>query len=209
MEEKPRKRQRRWFQFSLRTLLIVMTVCAVAFAWWSYKARQQREVVAALKKNAMIVYDFREQRLKKPPYWPAWLVNIVGVDYFANVTEVHFHDDTTDADMRGLSKLTTLKLVRIHCPRVTDAGLKELAGLSSLQELTIYHARVTDEGVAELVGLRELHTLHLDTTKITDKGLMKLAELKSLRGLNVDNTRVTDEGVKELQLALPSCKIER
>ncbi|MCE9544483.1 MAG: hypothetical protein K8T25_03020 [Planctomycetia bacterium] len=39
------------FQFRLRTLLIGTAIIAVWLGWWSYKARQQREAVAALRKG--------------------------------------------------------------------------------------------------------------------------------------------------------------
>ncbi|MCE9556837.1 MAG: hypothetical protein K8T91_26110 [Planctomycetes bacterium] len=54
----PRRfRWRRLVQYRLRTLLILTTVIAVVHGWWSYKARQQREAVAALRKaGAFIQY---------------------------------------------------------------------------------------------------------------------------------------------------------
>ena len=42
----PRPFWRRLFQYRLRTLLILTTIVAVWFAWWSHKAQQQREVDA-------------------------------------------------------------------------------------------------------------------------------------------------------------------
>jgi hypothetical protein len=46
-------------------------------------------------------------------------------------------------------------------------------------------------------------------TQVSDAGLKELAELKTLTSLNLQNTKVTAEGVKELQTALPKCKIEK
>ena len=46
----PRRfRWRRLLQYRLRRLLILTTVCAALFAWWSHKARQQRAAVVALR----------------------------------------------------------------------------------------------------------------------------------------------------------------
>ena len=49
----PPKHKRRWYQFSLRTLLITMTVATVAFGGWVQyrreRARENRERVAEVE----------------------------------------------------------------------------------------------------------------------------------------------------------------
>ena len=77
---------RRLLQYRLRTLLILTTLVAVWFAWWSHSARRQRETLKALSKaGGSFTYDFQELGLKHPRFYPAWLVNLLGVDYFASV----------------------------------------------------------------------------------------------------------------------------
>jgi len=47
------KRKRRWFQCSLRTLLVLMLVFACGFGWLAYqikRAREQWQAVAAIEK---------------------------------------------------------------------------------------------------------------------------------------------------------------
>jgi hypothetical protein len=44
----PPERKRRRFQFSLRTLLIVFTVCAAWLAWHANRAHRQRTAVNAV-----------------------------------------------------------------------------------------------------------------------------------------------------------------
>jgi hypothetical protein len=92
---------------------------------------------------------------------------------------------------------------------VTDDGVKELAALTNLTTLDLSGTRVADEGVKALTALTNLTELNLFATKVTDAGLKHLAALKKLTVLNVygASSRVTDEGVKELQKALPKCKI--
>jgi hypothetical protein len=41
-ESEPPKRKRRWFQFSLRTLMIFTLVCAVGSAWVARRLEQKR-----------------------------------------------------------------------------------------------------------------------------------------------------------------------
>ena len=45
--------------------------------------------------------------------------------------------------------------------QVTDAGLKELAGLNSLRKLDLYATSVTGVGLKELAGLKSLQSLNL------------------------------------------------
>ena len=56
--------------------------------------------------------------------------------------------------------------------------------------------------------MTKLGWLYLSNTKVSDAGLEHLKEMKELRYLGLTGTNVTDKGVKELQAALPDCKIE-
>jgi hypothetical protein len=57
-------------------------------------------------------------------------------------------------------------------------------------------------------GSSVLHVLILqEAQQVTDVGLMELKELKSLKTLAYGGTQVTDAGVRELQAALPECRI--
>ena len=54
----PDKPKRRWLRFSLRSLLLLVFMIAVALAWTIYKVRQQGIAVAALKKmGCSVTYD--------------------------------------------------------------------------------------------------------------------------------------------------------
>ena len=59
MQTEPPKRKRRWFQFSLRTLLIVVTLFCIAAAWFTEQARIVRERKAILDHDGLIsLLDF-------------------------------------------------------------------------------------------------------------------------------------------------------
>src|SRR5262249_47302844 len=82
---------------------------------------------------------------------------------------------------------------------VTDAGLKELKELKSLRELDLGGTAITDAGLKELKELKGLRELHLSGTAVTDAGLKELKELNRLQWLDLGNTKVTDAGLKELK----------
>jgi hypothetical protein len=64
-------------------------------------------------------------------------------------------------------------------------------------------------GLAQLNRLPQLSKLDLSYTRIDDSDLGRLKGLTQLRDLWVGSTRATDRGVKNLQEALPSCRIHR
>jgi hypothetical protein len=72
-------------------------------------------------------------------------------------------------------------------------------------------AEFYDDDLAYFVHYRQycghVETINLRGTTVTDAGLVHLGGLKSLRELDVRDTSVTDEAVKELQKALPECRI--
>ena len=64
----PPKRKRRWFQFSLRSLLIVVVIVAIPCAWLGWKIDQKRReceaVAAIIKAGGIVVYDYQKPSRK-------------------------------------------------------------------------------------------------------------------------------------------------
>lgn len=232
MDEKPRTR-RRWFQYSLRTLLILTTACAALFAWWSHKAQRQRAAVAAITKaGGSVTYEFQTHGLQKPRYWPAWLVHVLGVDYVASVDVVSIIGGDAantrleslqaftrlkvlcllgykirDDDLQHIKDLRSLEDLNLSFITIGDAELKYVRYLDSLKRLTIAGTLVTDAGLENLSGLTALQYLDLGGTQVTDAGLEHLRGLSALQEVDVTITNVTDAGVARLKQALPNCQI--
>jgi internalin A len=100
-------------------------------------------------------------------------------------------------------------VISVEFTKVTDAGLKEVAGLKSLKTLNLAGTQVTDVGLKELAGLQRLATLNLSHTQVTDAGLKALVAVKNLHRLDLTGTQVTDEGAAELRKSLRYCEIVR
>ena len=62
----PSKPRRRWFQFSLRTLFVLLTVLCVLLAVTVERARKQWEAVAAIRElRGEVRYEYwRERRIE-------------------------------------------------------------------------------------------------------------------------------------------------
>ncbi len=198
--EKPPKL--RWYQYSLRSLLLFVTACAIACSWLAVTIqgqRRQHEAADAIKKAGGTVAS--EQ---------TWLGKVLRDDSLVNVTVVDLSNEAAaDAGLVHLQGLSQLQWLLLGNSKVTDAGLVHLQGLSQLLILDLAWTKVTDAGLVNLQGLRQLEFLELAGTKLTDAGLANLQGLKQLNRLVLTGTKVTDQGVKILHQALPNCSIQR
>jgi len=181
----PRKRL---FRFSLRTMLVVVTVLCVLLGWKVYQVNKQKRVVAWVwDMGGAVVYDYEDYKFDEECVWvgtgpglpgPDWLCELVGVDYFATILMV------------GLSNT-----------QVSD--LSPLENLTNLEQLFLLNTPISE--VSPLAKLTRLKTLDLGHTQVTD--LSPLANLTKLKTLWLNDTNVTDEEVAKLQKALPNCRI--
>jgi hypothetical protein len=160
------------------------------------------------------------------PWAPKWLVGLLGVHYFDNVTMVHYLPrKATDLDMAQLGNLSQIDTLVVDLTDVSDAGLAQLERLRNLRWLTISthppcstdellrrlkvlpHLRglnldrsdVTDAGLRHLKGLIHLELLGLEGTGLTDDDIIYLNGLTSLRHLYLDGTRISDKGLVDLE----------
>jgi hypothetical protein len=224
----PPKRKRRWFQFSLRSLLIFTTIVALGSGWFRakiVKAQKQRAAIEAIEKSGgMVLYDYQVDSSggiipnAKPPVisWP-W--TLFGRDCFLPVAEAVLRSGNEINRLDDLNELRVLHLcgyvvvdgglspATVIRPRLTDAGLEHIGGLSQLKELELQGTALGDTGLKCLANLRRLRSLALTDTNVTDAGLENLRELSQLQELYLLKTRVTNEGVAKLQNALPNCTI--
>ena len=90
---------------------------------------------------------------------------------------------------------------------MADEGLRQVATTPGLTELDISGSRVTDVGLAHLKNATNLKVLSLKDTTITDAAVQFLETLQTLEQLDVSGTRLTLKGVKQLERALPECRV--
>ncbi|MEX2561377.1 MAG: hypothetical protein WD403_15750, partial [Pirellulales bacterium] len=73
--------------------------------------------------------------------------------------------------------------------------------------ISLHGAAVTGKGLVQLKSLGWLTMLDLSNTQIDDADLGHLHQLKGLQQLNLQLTRVTADGVRQLEKALPRCRV--
>ena len=152
--------KRRWFQFSLRTLLIGTAVIggvADRGLRWIAPAQRQRAAVQMVERlGGSVTYADAQAK-------GSWIVtrlrDWLPRDYVDNVV--------------GVSFIMT---------QVADADLVHLNGFRNLVQLELSGTAVTDEGLTHLRGLTLLRVIYLDGTQVTDVGLIHLKGLASPEG---------------------------
>jgi hypothetical protein len=185
--------KRRWAQFSLFTMFVVVTVLCVWLSVWVHRARRQKEVVATIRRWGGIVrYDFESPTYEEPS-WRSWFREKIGDDYVAHVTDAML--PSSRAVLLRKYK-TSDRLPAADGPIIDDAAAQMLAILTHLQRLGLDGSEITDVGMAEISRLTDLNYLCLDRTDVTDAGIVHLAGLTNLKELGLNDTEISDEGLK-------------
>ena len=228
MDEHSPKPRRRWFRFSLRSLLLLVVLVAIPLGWKVNRVRNQRMVVAEIEKlHGQMYYDYQRNFIggstSAAPPGPNWLRDILGVDYFADVVHVNVSGpQVTDKTLARLLSLPHLQLLGVDSDEITDsevalvarskeligfnlkaktitvAGIDHLQGLPTLQYLRLYGSEVNDSWVEHIAKLKSLETLALNDTRITTEGLAGLAIMTKLDGLFFEDMPITDASLDQL-----------
>ena len=95
-------------------------------------------------------------------------------------------------DYSVLARISDATVLQMANEDVTDATLKYLSSMQSLRELDLAGSKITDAGLAELQSHVALEKLILSRTSISDAGLQPLLDkLPKLKLLDVRETAVT------------------
>jgi internalin A len=178
-------KRRPWWSYlrlSMRSLLFLVLVLGAGLGWMVHLARVQRDAVEAIvKAGGSVYYDWELSSNGVPNpngklWWPGWLVDRVGVDYFSTVRQAFLIERDLDGVAVHVGRLGQLERLYLTGPSMTDARLVHIEGLTKLRGLDLEHSKVTDAGLVHLKGLRRLEGLSLKGTKVTDAGARELSK---------------------------------
>ncbi len=171
--KKPKRPRRRWLQYSLRAILLLMLVVAVSAWWFSVelgKARREEQAIAALQDEATygLSIGYAHQRNEDGAYNPSVTADNYGTfrewlgdAFFDEPRAVNFSGEafSDDAALR-LRDLPTLEVLSISTMRepVSLEAAQSIAALSHLTRLEIMTSRweFSSESLAALAPLPEL-----------------------------------------------------
>jgi hypothetical protein len=182
------KPKRRWAQFSLFTMFVVVTALCVWLAVQVNRAHQQAAAVAAIRRMGGEVYyeyHYRESggetslTIDAVPSAPAWLLDLLGEDFVYRAVAV--------------------------TPKYTHFPGKYLGPALNHNDFSDQ----TDDALRHIGRLRSLRVLDLKNTRVSAAGLAHLKRLAVLRHLTLIGTQVSTADFDEIQSALPNCRIVR
>jgi len=150
LASRPSRRFR--FRFSLRTLLVLITLLACWLGYQTWRWREHDKAVATL------VALGGEVSFAKS----AWVHALTGEKPFKHVTAVNLHRvPATDEHLRMLTWFPRVESLVLNRSKVTDVGMQHLAKLPKLRWLELEGVDIGDEGLAELKDLPSLKVLRV------------------------------------------------
>jgi len=202
----------RWrFQFSLRSLVVLVVAVAVPCCWLAtiiQEAEEQKRAVEAIERaGGRIFFDNQVRddmgRLKgeKEPPAPLWFRKLVGDDFYRDAVAVDLLCSAVDDErsVEHLKSLTKLEALTLAGTKSSDTALEHITGLRNLKYLVLRNTQVTDNGLKHLKGLADLGSLELYRPQVTDDGLAHLKGHVRLWLLVLNCPQVTDDGVVHLK----------
>jgi internalin A len=180
---------RRWMAFSLRGMLLVITLAAVWMGYLTNRAVQQRRAVAAIKQlGGEVAYDWEFAKPDRRRSWPnnvephppgsRWLRKLVGDEYFQRVREIDLHNRDSELPRAGI-------------------GLPSLSGLSHVREIDITGFELSTKQLSFLASMNELEELHLDECVLTGNALVHLRPDR-LIDLKMETCQITPAALQEI-----------
>ncbi len=205
------KPARRWFRFSLRSLLLLVAVLAIPLGWLGWKvnrARNQRIVVTELQKlNAQFIYDYQivikngwltKSNLSSPG--PKWLTELLGNEFFTDVYCVTVDDPkATNETIALIAKLPGVEGVNLTSRTgITDVGLVHFAEMHNVDGVKLVSDRITGSGLVHLTSLKRLKRLWASRW-ITDDALEHISKLERLELLHLfEAVQISDRGLAHI-----------
>ena len=198
-------------RYSVRGLLIVVTLLCFVMGWFAIRMRHAQEQAAAakeLKAGIVVVgYDYMLDThgdytgSDMPPV--GFLRRWLGNDFFSNVVRVEYPaGKLPKCGLTPLDNVWGLRLLSLRGTKVADADFSTNA-LKGLQSLDAAFTDITDAAVDRLAVLSRLQSLDLSGTQITDASLEKLTACPKLRYLTLRDTLTSESAIQRLRQHKP------
>jgi hypothetical protein len=186
------KRKRRWFQFSLRTLLVFVTGAAIICGWYAAKIHHAVDEDALIDAAQKI-----EGRVEVAYSGPDWMGFIYPRRLRRHVIGLSFDlssGDCRQEDLRlclaGFPELQWLDFGPIS---IDEAGLRYVGRMDQLSRLIMTDSTLTEGGAAQLARLPNLQELNLSGCYIDNSAIRKLADCPHLQKLMLRRAVLADE----------------
>lgn len=217
MNELPHKKRRRWLSFSLRGMLVLITLLCVFLGLigveWMESRREEAAVMKLREAGAWICYDYQRDRNQleadnpevvfnesPTPYGPAAVRYLFGEHIFSRVVEIdfsYFPGNTENAnqvasELPKLSKLSSLGFQ--NRTALSDESIEQIAKIPKLRSLYFCGGSITP---AQLRYLGEHSVIEEILLEATDASDGHLAQLQFFPKLKVVSIRFAEEATNK------------
>lgn len=205
-------RRRRWFQFSLRTLLLMMLVFGCGLGWFTAKRRQAQQAWKRISdaEKVNIVLSAADDNHTTGHIWHegTWLEERLGIALPSPLgSAVVKTSRNPTPELQELAKFPELTDIWLEVENLTDEQLAPFAGEKRLTTLQIGWSPLRGTGLAYLAGndsLEDLRLLHCEY--LTDEAIYSIPKLPSLTQLTIENCPLTGVSLGHLATACPNLK---
>jgi hypothetical protein len=175
-------RSRTWMRFSLRAVILVLTMGCIALAYFFNQCRRERAAVDAVVKAGGKV-SFERQGETPTQNVPAWLRSMLGEEPFRTPLYVTFRGEEVDDELLAshLPAFGSAERIVVISPNVSDQGLAYLPKNAAYEILWLDCAEVTDAGMEHLAALKRIDSLALNCDRLTPAGIRRLKGLAVVR----------------------------
>lgn len=199
---------RRLSRFSLRGLLVAMTVCCLAMGGWSTYVKPYRDQAAALGKLTKLGVATQSVSAQGPE-WQRWLVEtMVHPTAYMHVVRADLRSrPLTAAEAQHLFGLSHLEELYLDHSELDAAGAALVGGFQNLRTLSLTYAGLDDAEFALMDALPSLETLYLTGNPISERSASKLRAMPNLRTLYVRWTALSQKDAARLAQGMPHCRV--
>lgn len=194
-------------RYSLRFLLLAMTLVCLAIGWKVHLARQRERAISRFLELGATIDSYEDIGLY--PHRKSWLEKCMTLsgDYESPVGCVRLTESAvTDDDLRLFRYLPETNEISLHDTDISDEGLQHLTRLAHLEYLSLDGTRVTDKGMEYIAQIESLGVLRLCDTRVTDAGLAKIQYMPKLFDVDLHGSDVSNDGWDYFELNLPAHK---
>ena len=183
-----------WPRFTLRVLLVFVTIVGVGLGYWTHRAREQGRIVEQIQQGGgMVCYEREGPGAPEPRSFALeWLAKFLSRDYLEGIAAVSIHNREA---IPHLHKLRGLETLGISDANLNDSDLTAIANCRELVVLRIGDtyifgdnvpkSQISDQSLMLIARLPKLEIASLHGTGFTRAGIEALAQSPTLRSLEI------------------------
>lgn len=188
-------------RFSLRALLILLTLAAVGFAWfgqWQAAKLQEENARQYILNHGGSVAQFNGWEIERREWWVRGLSLVVPRHCLYTVKSVYLERYADDSMLSHLYDLPHLQELDLRASRITDAGMVHLRRMTDVRTLNLENTAIGDAGFAQLSKNCRIEYLWLGDTRLTTASLPQILQNRGLTHLSLDGMELANDDAARL-----------